>query len=101
MTKLMTVQKWGKEYQIELKWVTLPGSKIRNVQCIICKEYEAQIMSSKKFSDSWIKGSKNPTSDAVKKHVTSERHKRAADLALKKELSPKEYVENNCWNTVI
>ena len=28
-----------------------------------------------------IKGSKNPTSDAVEKHVTSEMHKYAADLA--------------------
>ena len=101
MTKLMMVQKWEKEYQIKWKWVTLPGSKVGNVQCIICKEYEVQIMSSENFRDSWVKGSKNPTSDAVKKHVTSERHKHAADLALKKELSPKEYVENNCWNTVI
>ena len=45
MTKLMMVQKWEKEYQIKWKWVTLPGSKVGNVQCIICKEYEAQIMS--------------------------------------------------------
>ena len=81
MTKLKTVQKWEKEYQIKLKWVTLPESKVGNVQCIICKEYEAQIISSKNFSDSWMKCSKNPTSDAVKKHATSEMHKRAADLA--------------------
>ena len=58
-------------------------------------------MSSKNFSDSWIKGSKNPSSDAVKKHVTSEIHKRAVDLALKKELGPKEYVENIRQNTAI
>ena len=44
---------------------------------------------------------KNPTFDAVKKHVTSEKHKRAAYLALKKELGPKEYVENIRENTVI
>ena len=101
MTKLKTVQKWEKEYQIKLKWVTLCGSKVENVQCIVCKEYEAQIMSSKNFSNSWIKGSKSPTSDAVKKYVTSEMHKHAADLALKKELGPKEYVGNICRNTVI
>ena len=58
-------------------------------------------MSSKNFSDSQIKGSKNPSSDAVKKHVTSEIHKRAVDLALKKELGPKEYVENIRQNTAI
>ena len=44
---------------------------------------------------------KNPTFDAVKKHVTSEKHKHAAYLALKKELGPKEYVENIRENTVI
>ena len=87
MTKLKTVQKWEKEYQIKLKWVTLPGNKVGNVQCTVCKEYEAQINSSKNFSDSWIKGSKYPTSDAAKKHVTSEMHKRAVDLALKKNLA--------------
>ena len=37
----------GKEYQIKLKWVKLPGSKVGNVQCVYCKEYEGQIMSSK------------------------------------------------------
>ena len=58
MTKLMTVQKWEKEFQTKWKWVTLPGSKVGNVQCIICKEYEAQIMSSENFSDSSVKGSK-------------------------------------------
>ena len=88
-----------------MKWVTLCGSKVENVQCIVCKEYEAQIMSSKNFSNIWINGSKNPTSDAVKKHVTSEMHKHAhkhaVDLALKKELGLKEYVENICRNTVI
>ena len=60
VTKLKTVQKWEKEYQIKLKWVAMPGIKVGNVQCIVYKEYEAQIMSSKNFSDSWIKGSKNP-----------------------------------------
>ena len=52
------------------------------------------MMSWKNFSNSWIKGSKNPTSDAFKKHVTSEIHKRAANLALKKELGPKRYADN-------
>ena len=47
MTKLKTVQKWEKEYQIKLKRVKLPGSKVGNVQCVYCKEYEGQIMSSK------------------------------------------------------
>ena len=47
MTKLKMVQKWEKEYQIKLKWVKLPGSKVGNVQCVYCKEYEGQIMSSK------------------------------------------------------
>ena len=50
-------------------------------------------MSCKNFN-SWIKGSKGPTCDAVKKHVTSEMHKRAADLALKKEVEPKRYADN-------
>ena len=84
-----------------MKWVTLAGSKVGNVQCILCKEYEAQIMSSKNYRDSLIKGSKNPTSDAVKKNATPEMHKRAADLALRKELDRKEYVENIRWNTII
>ena len=50
-------------------------------------------MSCKNFNDSWIKGSENPTSDAVKKHVTSEMHKRTADLALKKEVLPRRYAD--------
>ena len=58
-------------------------------------------MSSKNFSDSWIKGLKNPICDAVKKHVMSEMHKHAANLALRKELGSKEYVENIHQNTVM
>ena len=58
-------------------------------------------MSSKNFNDSWIKGLKNPICDAVKKHVTSEMHKHAANLALRKELGSKEYVENIHQNTVM
>ena len=46
-------------------------------------------MSCKTFSNSWIKGLKNPASDAVKKHVTPEIHEHAVDLALKRELRPK------------
>ena len=47
-------------------------------------------MSCKNFSGSWIKGAKGPTSDAIKKHFTSEMHKRGTDLALKRKLNPKD-----------
>ena len=89
MTKTKSVRKWEKEYNIKLVWVNLPGGKVENIRCEVCEEYETQIMAFKNVSASWIEGSKNPTSDAVKKHVTSEMHKRAANLALKKELGPK------------
>ena len=91
MSKIKTIRKWEKKYNIKLEWVNVPGWKVENVRFEICKEYETQIMSCKKFNDSWIKGSKNPTSGAVKKHVTSKMHKRAADLALKKRLGLKRY----------
>ena len=93
MTKIKSVRKWEKGYNIKPEWVNLPGGKAENVWCEVCKEYESQIMSCKNFN-SWIKGSKGPTCDAVKKHVTSEMHKRAADLALKKEVEPKRYADN-------
>ena len=101
MTKLKTVKKWEVENKIKLKWILQNDGKVSEVCCVVCKEFESQIMSSKNFSDSWIKGSKNPSSDSVKKHVSSEMHKRAADLALKKELGPKEYNENIYNNTSI
>ena len=65
--------------------------EVSDVCCVVCKEYESQIMSSKMLvaGDSWIKGLKKPTSDGIKKHVSSEMQKFAADLALKKELGPK------------
>ena len=72
MTKIKSVGKWENGYNIKLERVNLSGGKIENVWCKVCKEYETQIMSYKTFSDSWIKGSKGPTSDAVEKHVTSE-----------------------------
>ena len=75
----------------------------------LCEDFQRTIYANKKYDQiqdssemgKRIKGSKNPTSDAVEKHVTSEMHKYAADLALKKELGPKEYVQNIHQNTAI
>ena len=69
--------------------MNLTWEKVENVWCEVCKEYKTQIMSCKTFSNSWIKGLKNPVSDAVKKHVTPEIHEHAVNLALKRELRPK------------
>ena len=55
MSKIKTVRKWEKKYNIKLKWVNVPGSKVDNVRCEVCKEYKTQIMSCKNFNDSWIK----------------------------------------------
>ena len=94
MTKIKTVRKWEEKYNIELKWVNLPGRKVENVQYEVCKEYKTQIMSCKNFSNSWIKVKKNTTTDAVKKHATSEMHKQATDLALKNECGTKRFAGN-------
>ena len=75
---------------MKLNWIILPEGEVEIVQCKVCQEYKIQIITCKKFSDGWIKDSKNPTSDGVKKHVTSEMLKRTADLAPKKELGPKQ-----------
>ena len=52
MSKIKTVRKWEKKYNIKLKWVNVSGSKVDNVRCEVCKEYKTQIMSCKNFNDS-------------------------------------------------
>ena len=39
MTKIKTVRKWEKAYNIKLEWVNLPGVKVENVRQEVCKEY--------------------------------------------------------------
>lgn len=104
MPKLKTVKSWEKEHNIKLEWDVQPGSggrSVGNIRCFTCKEYDDRLHGMKNYNRAWVEGSKNATSDSVKKHINTDMHKRATDLALKKQLGSKRYNENVMKNTPI
>ena len=54
---------------IKMNWIKSLKSKVKNVKCIFCQEYEAQI-SCKNANESCIRDSKNPTSEGVRNEPT-------------------------------
>lgn len=84
MPKLKTVKNWQKEYNIKIEWDIQPGGNAANIRCSTCKEHDDRLQGMKNYSCAWVEGSKNATSDSVKKHVNTDMHKHAVDMALKK-----------------
>ena len=101
MPKLKTVKNWQKEYNIKIEWDIQPGGNAANIRCSTCKEHDDRLQGMKNYSCAWVEGSKNATSDSVKKHVNTDMHKHAIDMALKKQLGSEQYTENVMKNTPI
>lgn len=101
MPKLKTVKNWAKEYNIKLEWDIKPGGNVENVRCSTCKEHDDRLQGQKNYNRAWVDGSKNATSDSVKKHVHSDMHKRGVDIEMKKHLGSERYAENVMKNTPI
>ena len=101
MPKLKTVKNWEKEYNIKLEWDIQVGGNAGNIRCSTCKEHDDRLHGLKNYNRAWVEGSKNATSDSVKKHVNTDMHKRAADIAMKKHLGSERYTQNVMKNTPI
>ena len=101
MPKLKTVKNWEKEYNIKLEWDFQPGGNAGSIRCSMCKEYDDRLQGLKNYSRAWVEGSKSATSDSVKKHVNTDMHKHAVDIAMKKHHGSERYTENVMKSTPI
>ena len=88
MPKLKTLRNWEKDYNIKLEWDVKPNENAENIRCFTCKDNDDQLQGLKNCNCAWIDGSKNATSDLVRRHVDTDMHKCAVDIEMKNILAP-------------